>query len=212
MTQISKKDRQELPALAPMLDMVEAGMGFVPNSMLTMAHWPELLGAFGGLGATILQTGDIEPELKQLIALVSSRASGCNYCQAHTSHSAHRAGAADAKIAAAFEFEQSPLFSDRERVALRFGWHAAMQPNATEPSDFAALKQFFSEREVVEIVAVVSLFGFLNRWNDTMATELEAPGGRFCPSGALEQTESGVEENTDCGFALLGLSLVFSPF
>jgi len=105
MSQISKKDRQELPALAPMLDMVEAGMGFVPNSMLTMAHWPELLDAFGGLGATILQTGDIEPELKQLIALVSSRASGCNYCQAHTSHSAHRAGAAEAKIAAAFEFE-----------------------------------------------------------------------------------------------------------
>ena len=188
MTQISKKDRQELPALAPMLDMVEAGMGFVPNSMLTMAHWPELLGAFGGLGATILQTGDIEPELKQLIALVSSRASGCNYCQAHTSHSAHRAGAADAKIAAAFEFEQSPLFSDRERVALRFGWHAAMQPNATEPSDFAALKEFFSEREVVEIVAVVSLFGFLNRWNDTMATELEAPAADFADQ-ALKQTD-----------------------
>ena len=188
MTQISKKDRQELPALAPMLDMVEAGMGFVPNSMLTMAHWPELLDAFGGLGATILQTGDIEPELKQLIALVSSRASGCNYCQAHTSHSAHRAGAADAKIAAAFEFEQSPLFSDRERVALRFGWHAAMQPNATEPSDFAALKQFFSEREVVEIVAVVSLFGFLNRWNDTMATELEPQAVEF---GNRALAESG---------------------
>ena len=188
MTQISKKDRQELPALAPMLDMVEAGMGFVPNSMLTMAHWPELLGAFGGLGATILQTGDIEPELKQLIALVSSRASGCNYCQAHTSHSAHRAGAAEAKIAAAFEFEQSPLFSDRERVALRFGWHAAMQPNATEPSDLAALKQFFSEREVVEIVAVVSLFGFLNRWNDTMATELEPQAVEF---GNRALAESG---------------------
>ena len=188
MTQISKKERQELPALAPMLDMVEAGMGFVPNSMLTMAHWPELLGAFGGLGATILQTGDIEPELKQLIALVSSRASGCHYCQAHTSHSAHRAGAAEAKIAAAFEFEQSPLFSDRERVALRFGWHAAMQPNATEPSDFAALKQFFSEREVVEIVAVVSLFGFLNRWNDTMATELEPQAVEF---GNRALAESG---------------------
>jgi len=188
MTQISKKERQELPALAPMLDMVEAGMGFVPNSMLTMAHWPELLGAFGGLGATILQTGDIEPELKQLIALVSSRASGCNYCQAHTSHSAHRAGAAEANIAAAFEFEQSPLFSDRERVALRFGWHAAMQPNATEPSDFAALKQFFSEREVVEIVAVVSLFGFLNRWNDTMATELEPQAVEF---GNRALAESG---------------------
>jgi hypothetical protein len=57
MSQISKKHRQDLPALAPMLDMVEASMGFVPNSMLTMAHWPELLGAFGGLGTTVLLTG-----------------------------------------------------------------------------------------------------------------------------------------------------------
>lgn len=57
MSQISKKHRQDLPALAPMLDMVEASMGFVPNSMLTMAHWPELLGAFGGLGTTMLLTG-----------------------------------------------------------------------------------------------------------------------------------------------------------
>ena len=188
MSQISKKQRQELPALASLLDMVEVSMGFLPNSMLTMAHWPELLGAFGGLGATVLQSGEVEPELKQLIALVSSRASGCNYCQAHTSHSAHRAGAAEEKIAAAFEFEQSSLFTERERVALRFGWHAALQPNATEPSDFAALKAFFSEREVVEIVAVVSLFGFLNRWNDTMATELETPAADFADQ-ALEQTD-----------------------
>ena len=188
MSQISKIPRQELPALAPLLDMVEASMGFVPNSMLTMAHWPELLGAFGGLGATVLQSGEVEPELKQLVALVSSRASGCNYCQAHTSHSAHRAGAAEEKIAAAFEFEQSSLFTERERVALRFGWHAALQPNATEPSDFAALKAFFSEREVVEIVAVVSLCGFLNRWNDTMATELEAPAADFADQ-ALQQTD-----------------------
>jgi alkylhydroperoxidase family enzyme len=62
-----------------------------------------------------------------------------------------------------------------------------MQPNATEASDFTALKAFFSEREVVEIVAVVSLFGFLNRWNDTMATELEAPAAEFA-NQALEPT------------------------
>jgi hypothetical protein len=63
-----------------------------------------------------------------------------------------------------------------------------MQPNAIEPNDFAALKEFFSEREVVEIVAVVSLFGFLNRWNDTMATELEAPAADFADQ-ALKQTD-----------------------
>lgn len=76
MAQISKKNKEQLQALLPMLDMVEASLGFLPNSMLTMAHWPELLDAFGGLGATVLQSGELEPELKQLIALVSSRASG----------------------------------------------------------------------------------------------------------------------------------------
>jgi hypothetical protein len=37
----------------------------------------------------------------------------------------------------------------------------------------AALKEHFSDKQCVEIVAVISLFGFLNRWNDTMATTLE---------------------------------------
>ena len=179
MSLVSQKTREQLPEMEPLLELVEASMGFVPNSMLTMAHWPELLAAFGGLGGTVLQSGEIEPELKQLIALVSSRAAGCNYCQAHTSHSAHRLGADQQKIAAVFDFETSDLFSDRERAALKLAWHGSLQPNAAEPADFEAARAFFSERELVEIVAVVSLFGFLNRWNDTMATELETSPATF---------------------------------
>ena len=39
--------------------------------------------------------------------------------------------------------------------------------------DFDSLRQYFDDAEIVEIVAAISLFGYLNRWNDTMATELE---------------------------------------
>ena len=35
------------------------------------------------------------------------------------------------------------------------------------------LRQHFDEPQIVELVAVCALFGFLNRWNDTMSTELE---------------------------------------
>ena len=35
------------------------------------------------------------------------------------------------------------------------------------------MKRHWSEGEIVEIAAVVALFGFMNRWNDTMATPLE---------------------------------------
>ncbi len=169
----------KLEALQPLLESVASVMGFVPNSMLTMAQWPELLTAFAGLGGTVLQTGELELELKQLIALVASQAQGCHYCQAHTAHAAHRAGASDDKIAAVFEFESSPLFNDRERAALRLGWHGALQPNAVSRADVGAARCHFTEREVVEIMAVVALFGFLNRWNDSLATSLEEVPNSF---------------------------------
>ena len=57
-------------------------------------------------------------------------------------------------------------------------------PNATTPEHFADLRQHFSDAEIVEIVATISLFGWLNRWNDTMATELEEEPTTFA-SGAL---------------------------
>lgn len=173
MTFITPKSRGELAELEPVFQMVEASMGFVPNSMLTMAHWPELLQAFAGLGGTVLAGGELDAELKQLIAFVASNAAGCRYCQAHTSHSAVRAGASEEKVQAAFEFESSDLFSEAERAALRVALHAGMNPNAVEPAHMETLQQHFSDKQYVEVVAVISLFGFLNRWNDTMATTLE---------------------------------------
>ncbi len=190
MTHITPKTRQELPELAPLFELVEQTMGFVPESMFTMAHWTELLGAFGGLAATILNTGEVDAGLKQLIANVSSNASGCRYCQAHTSENAAKRGVDEDKIRAAFEFETSPLFSDAERAALRLAAHGGMVPNAVEAGDFEALKPHFSDRQIVEIVAVIALFGFLNRWNDTMATTLEASPLAFAQN-TLEGWEVG---------------------
>lgn len=179
MTLINHKPRNELGDLEPIFQMVEATMGFLPNSMLTMAHWPELVQAFAGLGGTVLVGGELEAELKQLVAMVSSNAAGCRYCQAHTSHNAQRSGASPEKIQAAFEFESSELFTEAERAALRVAVHAGMNHNAVEPAHMQSLQEHFSDRQCVEIVAVISLFGFLNRWNDTMATTLEETPRKF---------------------------------
>ena len=157
-----------------MLTAIEQTMGYLPNNLLIMAHWPELLSAFSGLAGTILHTGVIEAELKQLMAMVASTAHGCEYCQAHTSHAAHQHGASHDKVAAVFEFESSPLFIDRERAALRLAWHGALQPNQVSDADFEELRRHFNDKEIVELVSVISLFGFLNRWSDTMGSELEA--------------------------------------
>ncbi|XOV86803.1 MAG: carboxymuconolactone decarboxylase family protein [Pseudomonadota bacterium] len=173
MTLVPPKSREQLPEMEPLFKGVEASMGFVPSSMLTMAHWPDLLKSFGALGGTVLGGGEVDAGLKQLIAFVVSNAAGCRYCQAHTSHTAERRGVPLEKIQAAFEFETSDLFTDAERAALRVALHAGMVPNAVLPEHMADLQRHFTERQCVEIVATISMFGFLNRWNDTMATTLE---------------------------------------
>ena len=50
---------------------------------------------------------------------------------------------------------------------------AFMQLNQAEQEDFDELAKHFDEGQIVERVASVALFGYLNRWNDSMATELE---------------------------------------
>ena len=173
MPRVEPLSREALSDFEPFFQMVDQAMGFVPTSMLTMGRNPALLQAFAALSGTVLAGGKLEPGLKSLVSYVASRAAGCMYCQAHTGHTAHRNGVSPEKLQAAFEYETSPLFDDKERAALRLAHHAALVPNAAEDAHFEELRKHFDDEEIVDIVSVISLFGYLNRWNDTMATTLE---------------------------------------
>ena len=164
-----------VPELEDLLEAAKNRMGFLPNSQLILAWRPEILRAFQQLGMAINgPSATIAPQLRNLISQMASRAAGCGYCMAHTAHSASRAGIAAEKEEALWEYERSPLFSAAERAALRVAQGAAQVPNAVTDEDFAELKKYYSEAQIVDIVVVIALFGFLNRFNDTMATELEA--------------------------------------
>jgi len=161
------------------LAFAEQTMGFTSNDILTMARWPELLGALEQLIGVIYGSDEVDPILKRLMAMVTSSAAGCRYCEAHTAHGAARmAGSEEAKVAAVWDYSTSVLFTDAERAALDLAFAAAQRPNAATDAHFAALGTHFNERQIVEMVAMISLFGFLNCWNSTVATELEeAPLG-----------------------------------
>lgn len=92
---------------------------------------------------------------------------------AHTAGAALQLGTDAKKVEAVWEFRTSPLFSAAERAALEVAIAGAAQPNEVTDEMFAELKKHWSEGQIVEIVGVVAMFGFMNRWNDTMATPLE---------------------------------------
>lgn len=206
MSKIKPLSGEELAIVKPIMDAAKKGMGFVPNSVKTMARIPAILGSFGMLTANIIgQDGLISPftalklafknlgwtaknmkdkdraplYLKNLVAHVSSNASGCRYCQAHTVGEAHNHGASIEKIEAVWDFENSPIFDEAERVALRFGFAAGQVPNAVTEEHFSELRKHFSEKQIVDFGAAIALFGFLNRWNDTFGTKLESEAVEF---------------------------------
>ncbi|MEO6744300.1 MAG: carboxymuconolactone decarboxylase family protein [Caldimonas sp.] len=161
------------PQFRERFEHYQSTRGFVPNSILTMQRRPAIAQAFMDLNKAVLYEGTVAEELKMLVSLVTSQASGCRYCQAHMTNLASIYRASDEKIRAVWEFETSPLFSPAERAALRLGYRAALVPNEATAADFDELKSHFDEGQIVEIVATIALFGYLNRWNDTMATALE---------------------------------------
>lgn len=147
--------------------------GFTPNSIMTMARRPDIVRAFMKLNQVVLYEGTVGEELKMLISLIASQAAGCRYCQAHMANLSRIYAASEEKISKVWEFETSDVFSAAERAALRLAYKGALVPNEASTEDFAEVYEHFDEAQVVEIVASLALFGFLNRWNDTMATELE---------------------------------------
>jgi uncharacterized peroxidase-related enzyme len=165
--------REDLPELEQLFELYDETLSFVPNSLFTMARRPEILRAFSELITQIWRTGTVPVGLKPLIAIVSSTAAGCRYCQAHEAVDARMRGVDDERIAAVWAFETSPRFTEAERAALRFAQAASVVPNAVSDQHVSELRRHWDDDEIVEILAVVSLFGFLNRWNDSMATDLE---------------------------------------
>jgi uncharacterized peroxidase-related enzyme len=163
------------PEFRERFEHYRATRGFVPNSIRTMARRPSIAAAFMELNRAVLYEGTVAEELKMLVSLIASQAAGCRYCQAHMANLASIYRASDAKIRAVWEYESSALFTDAERAALRLAHKAALVPNETSAQDFAELRRHFDDGQIVEIVASIALFGYLNRWNDTMATDLEVP-------------------------------------
>jgi uncharacterized peroxidase-related enzyme len=168
------------PELKDVFEASRKRMGFVPNSQLIMQRKPKILKAFGALSSAVNDPeGKVPNNFKRLIGHVASRSAGCQYCMAHTAEGAHKQGIDDQKLDAVWDYQTSPLFTPAERAALDVAVAAGSVPNAVTDEMFLELKKHWTEEQIVEIVAVIAIFGFLNRWNDTFATPLEDDPAHF---------------------------------
>jgi alkylhydroperoxidase family enzyme len=174
MSRIPRLSPEDIPdAAKPLIQAGSQMMGFRMNDGVDMARNPDILAGVSAMISSIYGPGALDPQLKRLVGYVASTAAGCRYCQQHTAHGAQSQGVEADKINAAWLYQDSPLFTAAERAALKVAHLGSLAPSEVSDQDFEVLRQHFSDEACLEIVAVISMFGFLNRWNAVMDTEVE---------------------------------------
>lgn len=174
----SEKDKE----LQRLIEYYNETLGFCPNSIKTMHVRPRIAYAFIEMNKAVMENkGRVTSELKRMIGFISSNTAGCRYCQAHTIRAAERYGAKKDKLENIGDYKTHFSFTENERVALDFALASSTIPNSVNDEISENLRKYWDDGEIVEILGVIALFGFLNRWNDSMGTEIE--------KGAVESGE-----------------------
>jgi len=175
------------PQTKELAEFFNETLGFCPNSVLTMQHRPAISKAFINLNKAVMANeGRVTSALKRMIAWVSSNATGCRYCQAHAIRAAERYGAKQEQLDNIWEYRTHNAFSEAEKAALDFALAASQVPNTVNADIKKELHKHWNDGEIVEMMGVISLFGYLNRWNDSMGTDIE--------DGAVESAEKYLGE------------------
>ena len=162
------------PDLLEFVQFFKGPLGVIPNSVRTMARRPAIAKAFTELNIAVMKCeGTVTPEFKRIIGYVTSYVSGCRYCQAHTILGSQRFGSSEERLNDVWNFAESTNFTDAEKAALAFAHAAALVPNSVTEEIGDELHKHWEDDDIVEIMAVIALFGYLNRWNDSMGSALE---------------------------------------
>jgi uncharacterized peroxidase-related enzyme len=170
---LPKDANQEAADLA---EFYQETLGFTPNSLFTMMHRPRIALAFQEMNKAVMENkGRVTSALKRLIAYLSSMTAGCRYCEAHAIRAAERYGSEQDKMNHIWEYKTYPAFSDAERAAFDLAIAASTVPNSNNDEISENMRKHWDDGEIVEILGVIALFGYLNRWNDSMGTQLEDP-------------------------------------
>ena len=90
------------------------------------------------------------------------------------------------KLLEILNYRNSDLYTKEESAVLDLSFASGENPNTATRNHFNTLESYFSKKAIVDIVAVISLFGFLNRWNDTLGTQIESVPDSFMKDNSIE--------------------------
>jgi uncharacterized peroxidase-related enzyme len=177
MSRISRLDRSEVsPENALLYDKIFAQRGNVPNMFRVMAHRPEIFATMQAHFAAVLSTGTVSTRLKELIIVRTSQINATPYCLATHTILAKGLGWTDDQLTNLADWPRRNDFTLAEKAALRLAETVTRNANAVSDEQFAELRGFYSEGEIVELLCAIGLFNYFNRFNSALKMEPTRPG------------------------------------
>ena len=176
MARISRLKRDEVAGQSRTIyDRVLRERGNVPNMFRTMAHRPEIFETIIAHMEAVLNTGTLPKRLKELVIVRTSQVNRTPYCLASHTAICKRLGWSDIQLEALGDADRSGEFSEAEKVAIHLAEAMTLDAHRYSDAEFARLRSFYSEGEVVELMAAIGLFNYFNRFNDLLEMEPTKP-------------------------------------
>ena len=189
MSRITRLDRSEVtPDLAALFDKVFAQRGNVPNMFRVMAHRPDIFSTMQAHFAAVLNTGTVPTKLKELIIVRTSQVNNTPYCLASHTVLAKGLGWSDDQLADLEHWQQRADFTPAEKAAIYLAETVTRDAHAVSDQQFAELRTFYSEGEIVELLCAIGLFNYFNRFNNALRMEPTKPGEGGCAPQPAQAT------------------------
>ena len=177
MSRISRLDRSQVtPEMAVLYDKAFSQRGNVPNMFRVMAHRPEIFTTMMAHFSAVLSTGTVPTKLKELIIVRTSQVNVTPYCLASHTILAKGLGWTDEQLTNLADWSRRKDFTPAEKAALRLAETVTRDANTVTDEQFAELRGFYSEGEIVELLCAIGLFNYFNRFNNALKMGPTKPG------------------------------------
>ena len=188
MPRISRLNRSEVSTdLTGVYDKFLRDRGNVPYFFRTLAHRPEIFRTAAAHMEAVLKTGTLPTRLKELVVVRTSQLNCTAYCLASHTAISLKLGWSPEHIEALKSWRDSPLFSEAEKEAINLAEAMTNASHEYTDADMARLRRFYSEGEVIELMAAIGLFNYFNRFNNLLQMEPTQP------ATAEELAEAGLD-------------------
>ena len=140
----------------------QTGSGLEP--MEIWAHQPKMMMGMGKFNQAVRKGKSVDERLRNLVELKGAQMIGCEFCLDLGSQICRNSGFSDEELLALPRHRQSDLFTEREKLALDYTVGVMRTPVDISDELFAHVKEHFSDAQLVEITALLTLVN-VDRFN-----------------------------------------------